>query len=110
MLSLRIDSFMSNLEKDSVDEESKTRPENRVSDIDAAQDKFCSEDSLASDPRRQLDPQRALSKISDASKREEASSGLAGIRNALEAGTAAVARMQERNAYHWVDIRSLCLV
>ena len=60
--------------------------------------------------RRQLDPQRALSKISDASKRDGASSGLASIRNALEAGTEAVAKMQERNAYHWVDIRRLCLV
>lgn len=60
--------------------------------------------------RRQLDAQRALSKVKDAAARDEAAPKLALIRAALDAGTVAALRMQERNAYHWVNLRQICQV
>ena len=60
--------------------------------------------------RRQLDAGRALGKFSDPVKRDEAATRLAPVRSAVDAGVAAVVKMQERNAYHWVDLRRICEV
>lgn len=60
--------------------------------------------------RRQLDPRRVLAKIPEAAKQDEAAAQLAPVRAALEAGAQAALKLQEANAYHWVDLRKLCQV
>ena len=60
--------------------------------------------------RRLLDADRQLTKISEPALRDQAAARLLPVRPALDSGAAAIARLQERSAFRWVDIQHLCSV